>query len=279
MENTTFEITEIKEKREKKKIKKFSKSMVIFTVIASICFSMLIPIASAIIYCDKEFDGIYERIFDLSSSYDEIEAIKDTSPIIYDLLKAKLDEEIGPTIKQLESRQSNLSSRLAANEILAIITIIVGGIFIIALLLKRKKAKNQGFFCVDKKSKNKTILFFVSLIICSVIATITLLHHLFELIIGNFVFIYKVPDTGNSIIGIVFSIFTIVLSILLISLLTKNYQFYPELSDEKFVQIEIPRNDYKEDNLDKIAKLKELLDSNAITEEEFDKKKKELLNL
>ena len=35
----------------------------------------------------------------------------------------------------------------------------------------------------------------------------------------------------------------------------------------------------EEDNLDKIKKLKELLDMGAITQEEFDEKKKELLNL
>ena len=38
-------------------------------------------------------------------------------------------------------------------------------------------------------------------------------------------------------------------------------------------------SDKKEDNLEQIKKLKELLDLGAISQEEFDKKKKELLNL
>lgn len=60
----------------------------------------------------------------------------------------------------------------------------------------------------------------------------------------------------------------------------KKYNEYALEIKQYIENFQMPSSNIKEDdNLDQIAKLKNLLDSGAITKEEFDAKKKQLLNL
>ncbi|MCH5314895.1 MAG: SHOCT domain-containing protein [Eubacterium sp.] len=245
-------------------------------IIASISISMVVPLISDIIDDNNKIEEIEKEIIEIIADQKDVEKYKETMPNLYGYLG--IDSLYNERIELRQDRIYGLNQRMLIKEIWTGVSIILGIVFFITIVLKVKKGKKLGIYCLNKSIQKKSICVIILLCFSDFFLALTLLYEIFDALFGNLAD-YDVDFSGVSPVGIIFFVITIIISILLISLLLKNYEIIPELADIEHSQIIEAKTNSNLSNLDSIAKLKELLDNNAITQEEFDIMKKEIINL
>lgn len=265
-------------KKAEKKINSFSFSIVIMIMIASVSLSMVVPIVFDTIDDSNKRDEVYAEYLEKLADYEEVSKYKETMPNFYNFLD--MDNLYEQSIKLKQKQYNNLTTRIKANMVWIGVSAIIAIALAIKIIYKIKNAKKHGITRLKNNIKIKivTAICFVIFFFSNYFVATTLLYEAFDALIGKAT-IDVAYYTGPSLIGIVFLVITIVLSILLTVLLTKSYEYIPAIigTENKKSQMLDVKTDGNINNLENIAKLKELLDSNAITQDEFDKMKKELL--